>query len=101
MPLETGMQIRLDPYPAVASSNILGTSSYHVTGHERVTLPDGKEHDAWVVEYPLGMTNGRIMQLLVMDRPPYLFAKRPYDADTGEVSERSSLRLLEYHTFGN
>lgn len=99
MPLAEGMKIRLDPYLAMGSSSILGTSSYHVTGQESVSLPNGETSNAWVVEYPLGMTNGRIMQLLILDRPPYLFAKRPYDADTGETSERGALTLLEYQAF--
>ena len=101
MPLEEGMKIRLDPAFAMANSSVLGTSPYRVVGQEQVSLPNGETMEARVVEYPLGMTNGRIMQLLIVDRPPYLVEKRPYDVDTGEFSDRGSLRLQQFTAFGD
>ena len=99
MELTEGLRIRLAPYVAQGSSNVLGTSSYHVVGREQVTVPDLGRVDAWAVEYPLGMNTGRMMKLLITDRPPYLLGKVPYDVDTGETTVRSSLTLLEFHEF--
>lgn len=99
MDLETGMRLRLDPYYAAPSSGVLGTSPSQVTGQEWIEMPDGERQQAWMVEYPLGMSNARMMRTFVVDRPPYLLAKQPYDLDGGEVDEVGVLRLIEFQAF--
>ena len=99
MDLEEGMQLRLDPYYAAPSSGILGTAPSRVTGREWIETPDGERQQAWVVEYPLGMSSARMMRTFVVDRPPYLLAKRPYDLDGAAVDEVGVLRLIEFQAF--
>lgn len=98
MALTEGQTIRFGSADLPAASNILGARPYQVSGQETVETPAG-QHDARVVSYPLGMTSARVMQNLVVDRPPYLLGKRPMDMDSGETSEIGTLRLIEFTTF--
>ncbi len=100
MALQGGQRIRFSAADAPAASNILGARHFQVSGQETIESgPDG-QHDAWVVSYPLGLANARVMQNFVIDRPPYLLGKRPMDLDSGETTEIGTLRLIEFSTFG-
>lgn len=85
---------------APAPSSILGANPVIVRGEETVDAGPLGTQRATVVVYPLGMTNGRVMHNFVTDRPPYLLGKRPLDLDTGETTEMSTLRLVEFSAFG-
>ena len=98
MDLREGMQVRLDPYFALSSSNILGGDPSRVVGQEQMDTPAGN-HNAWVVERPLGMSSPRLMQTWVVDRPPYFLGKAPINADSGERSVGGSMRLIEFAAF--
>ncbi len=100
MALDVGQRIRFAPADAPAASNILGARPFHVSGQESVRTQFGSEHRAWVVSYPLGMTNARVMQNFVIERPPYLLGKRPMDLESEETTEIGTLRLIEFATFG-
>ncbi|MFT5434663.1 MAG: hypothetical protein ACI9OJ_005377 [Myxococcota bacterium] len=93
------MKIRFDPYYAPASSNILGAAPSQVIGRESIEVPGGETHNAWVLERPLGMSNARLMLTYVIDRPPYLLGKAPMDAETGEIDETGTMRLIEFQAF--
>lgn len=99
MSLEANQRIAFANADAPAPSNILGARPVVVTARESVDAGPLGSQQAWIVSYPLGMTNGRFMQNLVIDRPPYLLGKRPLDVDSGESSEVGTLRLVEFTAF--
>lgn len=99
MSLQVEQRIAFSNADAPAPSNILGARPVVVTAREAVDAGPLGSQEAWVVSYPLGMTNGRFMQNLVTDRPPYLLGKRPMDVDSGESGEVGTLRLIEFTAF--
>lgn len=94
----TGRKLRFGSADLPAASNILGAREFMVVAKETVGPGPAGRHEASVVNYPLGMTNARVMQNVVIDRPPYLVSKRPMDLASGEV-EAETLRLIEFTTF--
>ena len=100
MDLRVDQKIAFSNADAPAPSSILGARPVLVSGQERVDAGPMGRQDAWVITYPLGMANARVMHNFVVDRPPYLLGKRPMDLATGETSEIGTLRLVEFTTFG-
>ncbi len=100
MPLQVDQRISFAHVDAPAPSGILGARPTVVIAQETIDAGPMGRQEAWVLAYPLGMTNGRVMHNFVIDRPPYLIGKSPMDLDSGEASEIGSLRLVGFTTFG-
>ena len=100
MNLEEGQRLAFSQADAPAPSSTLGARPYHVVGQEEFLAGPVGQVEAWVVEYPLGMTNGRMMRAFVIDRPPYLVGKRPLDLDSGETTELGTQRLVAFTALG-
>jgi len=100
MDLEEGQRIAFSAADAPAPSSTLGARPYQVVGQEGFSAGPIGDVQAWVVAYPLGMTNGRMMHTFLIDRPPYLVGKRPLDLDSGETTELGTQRLVAFTALG-
>lgn len=100
MSLRADQKIAFSNAHVPAPSSILGVRPFVVSGQERVDAGPLGTRNAWVVVYPLGMTNARVMHNFVIDRPPYLVGKRPMDLDSGETTDVGTLRLVAFTAFG-
>lgn len=100
MDLEEGQRLAFSAADAPAPSSTLGGRPLQAVGQEAFSAGPIGDVEAWVVEYPLGMTNGRMMRTFLIDRPPYMVGKRPLDLDSGETTELGTQRLVAFTPLG-
>ena len=98
MSLSEGMKIRLDPAYS-PGTHVLGSKSPgRVIGRETFKARNGKKYKAWVVESAGSLKSPRVLHSYLVDRPPYLIAKKRVNLDTGE--EQVYFNLMEFQEFG-
>lgn len=92
---EDGDRIRVAPVYAMATSGVFADPPMRAVRRESVDGPDGPT-EAFVIEYPSGMQSPRMMRTWLVDRPPYLLRRQPYDAVTGEEPLIGTMRLVSF-----